>query len=107
MHLSHIHCIVNNHTHEKLVLVFKVPGNSTCGHVEDYRNGWSLVPQAKPLFRKAAGRARKVVSWELAMTVVSCPSRVRLSARNCLVNEVEFLGLIPQNSERPMRLRDR
>ena len=30
----------------------------------------------------------------------------RLPARNGLVNEVEFLGLIPQNGERPMRLRD-
>ena len=38
--------------------------------------------------------------------VVSCPPRVRLPARNGLVNEVEFLGLIPQNGGRPMRLRD-
>ena len=39
--------------------------------------------------------------------VVSWPARARLPARNGLVNEVEFLGLIPQNGERPMRLRDR
>ena len=38
--------------------------------------------------------------------VVSWPARARLPARNGLVNEVEFLGLIPQNGERPMRLRD-
>ena len=29
--------------------------------------------------------------------LVSCPPRTRLPARNGLVNEVEFLGLIPQN----------
>ena len=28
--------------------------------------------------------------------LVSCPARTRLLARNGLVNEVEFLGLIPQ-----------
>ena len=39
--------------------------------------------------------------------LVSCPPRARLPARNGLVNEVKFLGLIPQNGERPMRLRDR
>ena len=33
-----------------------------------------------------------------------CPPRARLSARNGLVNKVEFLGLIPQNGGRPMRL---
>ena len=42
-----------------------------------------------------------------AYTVVSCPPRARLPARNGLVNEVEFLGLIHQNGGRPMRLRDR
>ena len=31
--------------------------------------------------------------------VVSCPPHVRLPVRNGLVNEVEFLGLIPQNGE--------
>ena len=40
-------------------------------------------------------------------TLVSCPPRARLPARNGLVNEVEFLGLIHQNGGRPMRLRDR
>ena len=39
--------------------------------------------------------------------VVSCPPRARLPARNGLVNEVKFLGLIHQNGGRPMRLRDR
>ena len=39
--------------------------------------------------------------------LVSWPVRARLPARNGLVNEVEFLGLIPQNGGRPMRLRDR
>ena len=39
--------------------------------------------------------------------VVSCPPRARLPARNGLVNEVKFLGLISQNGGRPMRLRDR
>ena len=39
--------------------------------------------------------------------LVSCPPRARLPARNGLVNEVEFLGLIPQNGGRPTRLRDR
>ena len=39
--------------------------------------------------------------------LVSCPPCARLPARNGLVNEVEFLGLIPQNGGRPMRLRDR
>ena len=29
--------------------------------------------------------------------LVSCPARARLPARNGLVNEVEFLGLITQN----------
>ena len=29
--------------------------------------------------------------------LVSCPAHVRLPARNCLVNEVEFLGLVTQN----------
>ena len=29
--------------------------------------------------------------------LVSCPARTRLPARNGLVNEVEFLGLITQN----------
>ena len=28
--------------------------------------------------------------------LVSCPARVRLPARNGLVNEVKFLGLIPK-----------
>ena len=32
----------------------------------------------------------------LGFKVVSCPARVRLPAGNGLVNEVEFLGLIPQ-----------
>ena len=36
-------------------------------------------------------------------SLVSCPARVRLPARN----KVEFLRLISQNSGRPMRLRDR
>ena len=36
--------------------------------------------------------------------VVSCPPGMRLLARNGLVNEVEFLGPIPQNGGRPMRL---
>ena len=45
--------------------------------------------------------------YYVCMYVVSCPPRARLPARNGLVNEVEFLGLIPQNGERPMRLRDR
>ena len=39
--------------------------------------------------------------------LVSCPPHAYLPARNGLVNEVEFLGLIPQNGGRPMRLRDR
>jgi len=39
--------------------------------------------------------------------LVSCPPRARLPARNGLVNEVEFLGLIPQIGGRPMRLQDR
>ena len=29
--------------------------------------------------------------------LVSCPARARLPARNGLVNEVKFLGLITQN----------
>ena len=52
--------------------------------------------------------------WKMSMKdvngggggVVLCPPRVCLPARNGLVNEVEFLGLIPQNGGRPMRLRD-
>ena len=35
------------------------------------------------------------------------PTPAHLPARNGLVNEVEFLGLIPQNGGRPMRLQDR
>ena len=31
--------------------------------------------------------------------LVSCPASARLPARNGLVNEVEFLGLITQNGE--------
>ena len=38
--------------------------------------------------------------------LVVCLPCVHLPARNDLVNEVEFLGLIPQNCGRPMRLRD-
>ena len=38
--------------------------------------------------------------------LISCPPRACLPARNGLVNKVEFLGLIPQNGGRPMRLRD-
>jgi len=34
--------------------------------------------------------------------LASCSHRARLPARNGLVNEVEFLGLIPQNGGRPM-----
>ena len=34
---------------------------------------------------------------EARVKVVSCPARARLPARNGLVNEVEFLGLITQN----------
>jgi len=54
-------------------------------------------------------RLRSGVSWVVesnyqALILVSCPP---LPARNGLVNKVEFLGLIPQNSGRPMRLRDR
>ena len=44
---------------------------------------------------------------ELASFLVSCPPHVGLPARNGLMNEVKFLGLIPQNGGRPMRLRDR
>ena len=33
----------------------------------------------------------------VALALVSCPARVRLPARNGLVNEVEFLGLVTQN----------
>ena len=40
---------------------------------------------------------RYLESGKLASHVVSCPARVRLPARNGLVNEVEFLGLITQN----------
>ena len=38
--------------------------------------------------------------------LVSCPPRTCLPARNDLVNEVKFLGFIPQNGGRLMRLRD-
>ena len=44
---------------------------------------------------------------ELASFLVSCSPRTGLPARNGLVNKVKFLGLIPQNGGRPMRLRDR
>ena len=37
------------------------------------------------------------------LVVISYPPHTRLPARNGLVNEVEFLGLIPQNGGRPMR----
>ena len=37
--------------------------------------------------------------------LVSCSPRVCLPARNGLVYKVEFLGLIPQNGGRPMKLR--
>ena len=43
---------------------------------------------------------------ELASFLVSCSPRLRLLARNGLVNEVKFFGLIPQNGGRPMKLRD-
>ena len=39
--------------------------------------------------------------------IVSSPPRARLPARNGLVSKLKFLGLIPQNGGRPMRLWDR
>ena len=39
--------------------------------------------------------------------LVSCPPHTRLPVRNGLVNEVEFLGLFPQDGGRPMRLQER
>ena len=53
--------------------------------------------------------AKNIVATESDQrnTVVLWPARTRLPARNSLVNEVEFLGLIHQNGGRPMRLRDR
>ena len=65
-------------------------------------------------FRKVVTKLRRYVGWISSLPfsppsffLVSCPPRARLPARNSLVNKVEFLGLIPQNGGRPMRLRDR
>jgi len=44
------------------------------------------------------------IYWLARVVLVSYPSHLRLPARNGLVNKVEFLGLIPQNCGRPMRL---
>ena len=43
---------------------------------------------------RLAGGVRMV---HVGLAVVSCPAHARLLARNSLVNEVEFLGLITQN----------
>ena len=52
-----------------------------------------------------ASKCIKLTLWSRRVSrtvrLVSCPPRARLPARNGLVNEVEFLGLIPQNSGRP------
>ena len=46
-------------------------------------------------------------SWfSVFETLVSYPPRVRLPARNGLVNKVKRLGLTPQNGRKAMRLRD-
>ena len=59
-------------------------------------------------FYKNRSRTRKQrlsEMWTSRCSLVTSPAR--LPARNGLVNEVEFLRLIPQNGKRPMRLRDR
>ena len=43
-----------------------------------------------------AGEASIVTVYANGGKLVSCPARTRLPARNGLVNEVEFLGLITQ-----------
>ena len=65
------------------------------------------------LYKDVNGRCRSKMSMEEGGGgeggggSLICPPCVRLPTRNGLVNEVEFLGLIPQNGGRPMRLRDR
>ena len=69
-----------------------------------YSTDLALFP-GSPRARTRSGKERG--------ELVSCPPppppppRARLLARNGLVKEVKFLGLIPQNGERPMRLRER
>ena len=38
-----------------------------------------------------------VIVYDINSNLVSCPAHAHLPARNSLVNEVEFLGLITQN----------
>ena len=56
-----------------------------------YSTDLALFP-GSPRARTRSGKERG--------ELVSCPPRARLLARNGLVKEVEFLGLIPQNGER-------
>ena len=46
--------------------------------------------------REIMWQSMKCLLWNASM-LVSCPARARLPARNGLVNEVKFLGLITQN----------
>ena len=59
----------------------------------------SVVIDDFPLTSRVCGSliiTPRIIPWGAA-TLVSCPARARLPARNGLVNEVEFLGLITQN----------
>ena len=72
----------------------------TFGHLSDV--SWMGIPFVMSL---TTMRGRE--QYGCCLCLVLCPPRMRLRARNGLVNEVEFLGLIPQNGGRPMRLQDR
>ena len=50
------------------------------------------------VFGSHEGRGHEILIVLLGLQILNpCPTRARLPARNCLVNEVEFLGLITQN----------
>ena len=74
-------------------------------HAFWYKTVWRL-PQWLLTARSSVVTNCKILVVRYGLGV-SCPPRARLPARNGLVNGVEFLGLIPQNGGRPMRLRDR
>ena len=99
--LTHCQCTTNqsmNHTSLKKIQALGIVPSEVL-YQFSYCVGW-IAANTRPHQMCWGGR-------QVRDCLVSCPPRVPLLARNGLVNEVEFLGLIPQNGGRPMRLRDR
>jgi len=72
-----------------------------CVHAMSVCRALTLIGDAK-----CKGKSGPVETRLVVTALLSCPPRMHLPARNSLVNKGKFLGLIPQNWWRPMRLRD-